>query len=281
MISARAYGVLRYLQENPEQTISAGVLAEVFVEGRAAMLTALKELRDVGLVATKKEQINGKWVTFSHLPESGYRSSVFGLLIQQSLQNSNNTVISNSLNSKPNTSAEPRGMWKVGEVGYDFFGKTSSLDDDDRNDQAIKHMARKKADYADQKAAKHAQRITHREHKPLAAWTPSDVAYEFANRLHGFWHIKPWAVSNSRFIQALAETRKKYDTSTAEELEIMERFFRALQIDKYNDADMLWKMFIKRFPEYCADVKNMVKVDAEVTEEEQLQTAKSIARFED
>jgi hypothetical protein len=102
MISARAYGVLRYLQENPEQTISAGVLAEVFAEGRAAMLTALKELRDVGLVATKKEQINGRWVTFSHLPESGYRSSVFGLLIQQSLQNSNNTVISNSLNSCDN-----------------------------------------------------------------------------------------------------------------------------------------------------------------------------------
>jgi hypothetical protein len=155
------------------------------------------------------------------------------------------------------------------------------MDDDDRHNEAVKHMAKKKAEYAEQKAARHAQRITHRETKPLAAWTPSDVAYEFANRILSFWHIKPWAVSNSRFIQALAETRKKYDTTAVEELEIMDRFFRALQIDKYTDADMLWKMFIKRFPEYAAEVKNMVKVDAEVTEEEHMQTAKSIARFED
>jgi hypothetical protein len=107
------------------------------------------------------------------------------------------------------------------------------------------------------------------------------VAYEFATRLHAVWHIKPWEVTKSRFIQALAESRKKFDTDGTMELEMMDRFFRSLQLDKHSDADILWKMFIKRFPEYAAEVRNTVKQTADVTEEEQLQTARSIARFED
>ena len=53
MISARALGVYVFLLGN-SKSISAEVLAKEFKEGRNAMLTALKELRDKGLIKTHR-----------------------------------------------------------------------------------------------------------------------------------------------------------------------------------------------------------------------------------
>ena len=73
MISARAYGVLSYLQDS-QSKISAEALSAVFPEGRKAMLAALKELREAGYITTSRQVVKGKFVTQSYLGGSPKRN---------------------------------------------------------------------------------------------------------------------------------------------------------------------------------------------------------------
>ena len=85
MITARALGVYVYLRETGSP-ISAERLSKVFPEGRKAFLTALKELRDAGLIETNRQVINGKYVTHSWLTDGSPKKE---LLLQQNQQNNN------------------------------------------------------------------------------------------------------------------------------------------------------------------------------------------------
>lgn len=275
MISARAYGVLRYLQEHSDH-ISADALARVFPEGRRAMLTCLKELREAGLIVTQTTQIDGKWTKFSYLADVTDRSSVTALLLKGTLQNGNNSVSAHSYKTVRNPSAEPR---KEEEMGYDFFDKTSSSDRDEALAERDKHIRLQKAAYAEQRAASGQKKLLNRRDIPKASWTVSDVAYEFSDRLQQHWHIKPWSVVQSRFVPALSNVRKQHDTNGEIEVEVMTRFFDSISINEYDDAEMLWKMFIKRFPAIVMQVKNMAT--GEVTEDSKIRTAKGLSKLED
>lgn len=277
MISARAYGVLRYIQEN-SVNISADSLAQVFPEGRRAMLTCLKELREAGLIITQTVQIDGRWVKMSHLSECSHRSSVTALLLKGTLQNSNNSVNAHSYKTQMNPPAEP-GSLRKSDMGYDFFEKTSSMDKDEKLAERDKHMRLQKEAYAEQRSASGTKKYLDRRDIPRSSWTVSDVAYEFADRLQQHWHIKPWSVVQSRFIPALSNVRKQQDTNGEIEVEVMSRFFDSISINEYDDAEMLWKMFVKRFPAIVAQVKNMAT--GEVTEDSKVRTAKGLSKLED
>ena len=95
MITARALGVYVYLKASGAH-ISSENLSSIFPEGRKAMLTALRELREVGLIATSRQLVNGKFVTQSYLSGSPEKE----LLLQQNMLNSNKSLIAYSFNSK-------------------------------------------------------------------------------------------------------------------------------------------------------------------------------------
>lgn len=275
MISARAFGVLCYLSSNPDK-ISAEELSRVFKESRKPFLAALRELRDAGFIETKRERIGSNWVTVSKLREYPLGSSETALLIPLALQNSNNTVILHSQECKPTTPAEPV---KEETMPYEFFESTSSMDDDERVAERSKHMAAKKSEYAERRAENANKKFIKRQNIPLKNWSSADVAYEFADRIHEYWHVKPWSVTKSRFIIALSTARKQHDTDGAIEVEAMKRFFDSISIEKYDDAEMLWKMFIKRFPVFVGQIRNMVMPDSEATDAELLRNEKSMERF--
>ena len=100
MISTRAFALYLYLLfADPE--ISARQLSKVFKEGRDAMATALKELREAGLLETKKVHIQGKIKTVSNVVEPDSWTAETEVLLQQSPLYS--LLSTNSLYSKKQT----------------------------------------------------------------------------------------------------------------------------------------------------------------------------------
>ena len=83
MISTRAVAIYLYLLI-VDTKISASRLSKVFKEGRDAMATALRELRQAGLLETKKVNIQGRIMTVSNIVEPHYWRPETRLLLQQS-----------------------------------------------------------------------------------------------------------------------------------------------------------------------------------------------------
>jgi len=269
-LSLRAWGALVYLV-NSDATISAEELARRFKEGRKAILPALRELRDAGYIVTRKERLGSSWVTVSYVTEKGFRESLLGspqtaLLLQQ------NSYITQYANSSKKYYESTNFIREEGfEMGYEFFDKTSSEDDEVRQARA-KAQAEKNAEYESLKTADQQKRFTERKNRAPKDWTVTDVSFEFANRLHSLWHIKPWKVTRTRFTQALGQNRKKFETDGAIELEMLNLFFSSMDFTKYSDADALWKIFISRYSELASQAK------VRLTTPEEIATAKVQAK---
>ena len=269
-LSLRAWGALVYLV-NSDATISAEELARRFKEGRKAILPALRELRDAGYIMTRKERLGSKWVTVSYVTEKGFRESLLGspqtaLLLQQ------NSYITQYANSSKKYYESTNFIREEGfKVGYEFFDKTSNEDDEVRQSRA-KAQAEKNAEYESLKTADQQKRFTERKNRAPKDWTVTDVSFEFANRLHSLWHIKPWKVTRTRFTQALGQNRKKFETDGAIELEMLNLFFASMDFSKYSDADALWKIFISRYSELASQAK------VRLTTPEEIATAKVQAK---
>jgi hypothetical protein len=198
------------------------------------------------------------------------------------VQNSNNSVFANSLISKPDTPTESVEEFQtinieVDSMGYEFFEKQSSIDDDESLNARKKAQDAKKAEYEEAKAKTHKKRLS-RHSVPASKWTCTDVGYEFADRIYRVWSIKPWSVTNSRFIPALASLRKKHDTDGAIELAILDLFFGSIDFEKYDDAEHLWKLFVTRFPSYVLQAKSSM-ISTEESDEELRLKEKALARL--
>ena len=265
-LSARAFGILCYLVQTGCPT-SAKHLQTVFKEGRDAIRVALKELHSLGLLERRNTLIGSNFCQETVLTDEAYAlfsdagfqapaMRVFRPLFQPSEQNNH---IPNNLISKEYTREareEYVTMYIGEEMPYEFFDKTSS--DDDMIKQRQKAMQYKKDQYQAAKRERNAKQIVKRDSIDQELWTSSDVGYEFSDRLMDKWNIKPWSVTKSRFIPALAEMRKRLDTNGRIEIIMMDLFFEAIDFQKYDDGEVLWKMFIKRAPELVAKAKHMV-----------------------
>lgn len=266
-LSLRARAILTYFV-NSDMTISATRLSEEVAEGRDAIRTALKELRDAGLLLTRKERVNNEVKTVSYVTEKGFlEASSWGLKsrsqIQQSEQNSPIQVLANSALIINKTSIERL----EGKVGYEFFESTSSSEADERQSQRLKAIAERKEAYQQQKAEKHSKDAVDRELTTPEGWNINQSINEFVSQMSGIWGIPPWKLAGSRFFMAMAKARQTYDTNGAIEQEMMRIFFGALKVNKETNGDMLWKMFVKRFPELAIQAK------ARLNSSEDLETA--------
>lgn len=250
--------------------------------GRHSALKALKELRELGYIELKTQKIGASIVKKNYLTVSGSDRLTAELSLPLVMQNSNKSLIANSLISKPGTPTESGEEFQtinieVDSMGYEFFEKQSSMDDDEILRERKKVQDKKKADYEEEKAAKHKTRLT-RHNVPRDQWTCTDVGYEFADRIYRVWSIKPWSVTNSRFIPALASLRKKHDTNGAIEVAIVDMFFDGIDFEKYDDAEHLWKLFVTRFPSYVLQAKVSLS-PVENTEEETRLKEKAMSRL--
>jgi len=147
---------------------------------------------------------------------------------------------------------------KEKQVGYEFFEKTSSPDDETLAERA-KHLAQKKTEYAEIREAKAQRRKDlHRSKISPTDWTCKDVAYEFGDRMADLWSIKPFSITQSRFVQALSVFRKQNDTNGEVELKLIELFFSTLKHDKYTDGNHLWRAFLYKAPSLLTQARESI-----------------------
>jgi hypothetical protein len=278
-LSLRARAVLFYFA-NSDMSISADRLSKEVAEGRDAIQTALKELRDVGYILTRKERVGNRVVTVSYVTEKGFlEAGSWGLKIplqiQQSVQNSTIQVLANSaINIKRVTIGERLGDL----VGYDFFEKTSNSEALEREAERVKSQDRKRQEYNDAKMRHHEMLANSKENREVKDWTVKDSVIEFASKMGQRWDIKPWNMAGSRFFEALGASRKKYNTNGLIEQEMINLFFTQLAVNKESDGDKLWKLFIARFSELAAQAKVRVNSPEEL-ETAQIQADESLAKF--
>ena len=241
MITARALGVYVYLQATGAN-ISADSLSRTFPEGRKVFLSALKELRDIGLIETKRAVINGKYVTYSQLTDGSPETE---LLSQQSQQNSYKSLIAYSYISKPNSERSSR------EVNVEYFES-----EDERLEAQRKWREKMHAEKMEAHESRRQDKMLRRNPANASGWSPTDSAFEFAEQMHNLWHIQPWQVTRSRFRYALADKRKEYNTDGALELQMMALFFSQIKHDtKLSDPEIVWKKFILQFHNLLTEVQ--------------------------
>jgi len=234
---------------NSDMTISADRLAEEVAEGRDAIQTALKELRDAGFLLTRKERIGNRVVTTSHITHKGFvEAASWGLKIPLQIQYSelNNPIelLTNSSNNHNKTTGAVR-LWEE-NVGYEFFEGTSSSDSElaQERDRAAKERRKQ---YEEDKARAHQKKMDDR-----AAAAPKDLSTNhtvalFVDTINTTWGLAPWRISGSRFLIALNKARLQYGTTGVIEEEMVKIFFTQLKVNKETDSNKLWMLFIKNF----------------------------------
>ena len=270
------------VKANAGLNISAESVMSHWQIGRHSALKALKELREFGYIELKTQKIGASIVKKNYLTVLGSDRLTAELSLPLVVQNSNNSVFANSLISKPDTPTPSVEEFQtinieVNSMGYEFFEKQSSIDDDEVLKARQKTQDAKKSEYEDAKAKSHKKRLS-RHSVPAEKWTCTDVGYEFADRIYRVWSIKPWSVTNSRFIPALATLRKKHDTNGAVEVAILDLFFGSIDFEKYDDAEHLWKLFVTRFPSYVLQAKSSM-ISTEESDEELRLKEKALARL--
>ncbi len=280
MMSLSALGLLTYLKNNPNVNISARSLEKVLKEGRCAITTAINELKALGILKYKVQNINGNpvgvntWVLVENQP--GVAENQPGWLKTEPLL---------SLNMLTNTSSKHiniLGLYSDGvrmeegnEMGYKFFSNNSEDEFEKEVKEANQKLkAQKKKEFNAAKKAKQEKAKYNRANKPVKDWSPQDCAYEFARRIEELWNISPISLTESNFIPALAGARVKNDTNGELEVEMMNIFFSSLTDGKYSDGNILWRMFISRFSALAAQAKTRVHSEDEIQKAKE-QSAKS------
>lgn len=256
-LSRQAQDCLAFLYLNPTITINYRTLMEHKGLSRRKSAAVLQELRDANCLKMTR-LVGGGTKTKVVLSEStklvlsGYRHIAVQLV--SSISNSNTASTTNIVTNKFLDGVEG----KEKQVGYEFFEKTSSSDNDELADRA-KHAAQKKAEYAEVREAKAQRRKDlHRSKISPADWTCKDVAYEFGDKMADIWSIKPFSITQSRFVQALSVFRKQNDTNGEVELKLIELFFSTLKAEKYTDGNHLWRAFLYKAPSLLTQARESI-----------------------
>jgi hypothetical protein len=257
VITARALGAYVYLKTTGAP-VSAESLSKAFPEGRKAFLTVLKELRDLGLITTSRQIVNGKYVTQSYVSDGSPKTA---LLLQQTQLNTNINNITYSFISKKEYLGEPRGD----ENMSDYEPSPMYLEPEEKAEYVRKMREKRQAEHRDMKAAEAQERIEAKKALTPADWNSDDSAYHFAEQMALNWHIKPWLTARTRFKAAFGQARKTHGTTGDIELKMMDRFFDRLAHQKNaDDPEIIWKMFIKQYSSLLVDVMRATVTDVDV-----------------
>jgi hypothetical protein len=142
--------------------------------------------------------------------------------------------------------------------------------EDERLEAQAKWRAEKHKEKMESHEARRKERMERRNPSNASGWSVTDSTFEFAEQMHGLWHIQPWQVTRSRFRFALADKRKEYNTDGALELQMMSLFFSQIKHDtKLSDPEMVWKKFIVNFGMLLDSVNSQTVTPEQLVEEQE------------
>jgi hypothetical protein len=255
ILSARALGVLIHVIFTGAN-ISAEGLAKSLKEGERAIGSALRELVAAGYIETKRSQLPaGYWVTSSKVTQSGY-VYVNELFIKL---DPGGTHGINLLWALPPGYKAGLPTLLPATIYHSPAVKPEDLDDSSRNPRKSKSSRRgDQTRYVEMQEKKVTRRFQARETKEKKNWTPTDVSFEFSDRLQQHWHIKPWRVTKSRFTPTLADNRRRFETDGEIECIMIDLFMETEEISKLSDPDQIAGRFIYRFSELATRARLML-----------------------
>ena len=263
-LSSQAAAALDFFRRNPDTRINHSALMRTGLSRRRSQ-AIIKELIEAGILRVIKLVGGGTNVKLVSSDTTRVVSSDSTTVVSSGIAIEAVTLVSsNSVSYTAVTTDKATNKFfdevevEKENMGYEFFGSTSSGDDDLVRERQ-KHDAWKKAEYAQAREKKaELRRDKHRANLDPMAWTCKDVAYEFADRLMDRWDIKPFSVTQSRFVQALSGFRKQHDTNGALELQLIELFFSSLEQGKYEDGNHLWRAFLYKAPQLLQTAREKV-----------------------
>jgi hypothetical protein len=253
ILSAKATGVLfGIILQNLE--ISAENIALHFKEGKRAITSALLELRTQGYLATNRGRTSsGTFYTKTVVTQKGYDYIALNLNNLWGGDEHFAALIYSASGVSRFLSNGQVAPAVITNLGFDGI-QDEAAEEKQTEDELILQREKdkiKREKYIEKQEIKHMTRMQRREYKERKDWTPTDSAFEFASRIHEIWHIKPWQVTQSKLVQAIAQNRRKYETNGELEFHMMDRFFKLADIEKIiseiDDANTMWQMYIYRF----------------------------------
>ncbi len=274
MLSARSTGIYLYLLTVRPQITAEG-LAEAFSEGRVAIAASLRELRELGLIETKKVYINGRIMTISNVVEAEYWTPETCVLLQHTPLYS--LLSTNSLYSKKQERVADEireeyiqvDLQAGGQMHFpEYDDSPMPFDPEDKKEAVYKARERRQKAYDAFKAEEFDNKIKDKADTPPQHWSPDQSAAEFVKRCNDLWHVKPWVMDRSRFKIALAKSRKVHGTTGDIELKMMDLYFSQIRDrTEINDPEHIWKRYIKQFINLQTEARRlMITPDDMVTE---------------
>ena len=274
MVSSRsAYIYLCLLTLRPQ--ISAEGLSKVFPEGERAIGSCLRELRNAGLIVTRKEHINGHIMTISHVVEPDSWTAETAVLMQHTTLYS--LLSTNSLYSKKQERVADEirdeyiqvDLQAGGQMHFpEYDDSPMPFDPEDKKEAVYKARERRQKAYDAFKAEEFDNKIKDKADTPTQHWNPEQSAAEFVKRCNDLWHVKPWVMDRSRFRIALAKSRKVHGTTGDIEMKMMDLYFSQIRDrTEINDPEHIWKRYIKQFINLQTEARRlMITPDDMVTE---------------
>lgn len=246
-LSARALGVLLLMTCDRSLT-SAEKVSGACLEGRRAILSAMKDLENHGFIRRVTNRYLGHLVSHSEVTEMGFEfisqqcgSSTAGIaLVTQLPQPYSNYAHSNHYDGRTYTTSVlvksvAQGATREVLMPYDFFKPTSS------NDNLLEDAARH-----EREKRQVSKRIPFQQ-KPPIAWNCSDTVHYFLECMIHRWDIPHTALTKTEFIKALGSKRKALQTNGEVEQRMVDLFFAGIGTEKFANGDHLWRSFLKRF----------------------------------
>lgn len=285
-ISARALGVYLYMV-SVDSYKTAEELSEVFKEGRDAMQTALKELRDRGLITTKKFRTSGgKILTGSELvsPETANRTLEIPLLILLNKYKAINNIYnklkaingsSKQIYNKKNPSAFADTEEDYMKVNFPIGGPVDDKDyfEDQAREKELWDRERQKEFESKKKKAHDKVRSSGKNVNGCVA--------EFVSRVNSLWGVKEWTTDTKNFRIAYSQARRTHLTDGDIEFAMMDLFFGSKEyIAQINDPNHMWRRFITMFGPLSIQVKNTM-LSADKVEKEEERVARSLEKLFD
>lgn len=253
-LSLRARGLYAFYVETG-RVLSADEIATAVPEGRDAIRSAMKELKDAGYIKAVKAQVGGQWRTTLKFTDDGL-SGVGNPGALYSLLNTND--ITTSLNvlevlRTSNTSAAPKSKEGI-EMGW------PNLDDNlpkKRND--IDETPGAVGKIEDKKAMRNAKykktkfeavpASMRRYERPEETWTSKDLVSEFYDLVREKAPGVPGQINGEMLAKWINKTISESDATTLSILKAIRVFFADPRL--LRDAGVgqpIWRRFIAFYP---------------------------------
>ena len=287
--SAKALGILFHVITT-DAHISAESLSKYFKDGESSIGAGLKQLRDAGLLELVVQRMpNGTFIKTTKVTNDGH--ALFASLLAK--LNTTNSHFFELFYNHPaqfpvaiGTFLPPEHQRNYSVVTPDGFGATYANSENERpsEQEIIKRKNEKdRLEWKLKQEKKSRAQFKARSSKPnKETWTPTDMSFEFADRIQEYWHIEPWRVTKTRFRQILADYRRKFNTNGRIEFIMMNYFFESEEISKFTDANYIMMRFFYRYSRLLAFVESRgyLKSENEAIEDFEKELEKSQKSWE-